>query len=140
MAREDIDVALTGVTDEQLWLTPNGIASLGFHLAHLAGSTDRLLTYARGEPLTDLQRTTLVREQAIAEHRPALATLLPDWHRTVSAALQQLATTTEATLLQPRFVGRARLPSNVLGLLFHTAEHAARHAGQIVTTAKLIKP
>ena len=140
MAREDVAAALSGITDEQLWLRPNGIASLGFHLAHLAGSTDRLLTYARDEPLTDLQRATLVREQAIAEHRPALATLLADWHRTVSAALEQLAATAEPTLLQPRLVGRAQLPSTVLGLLFHAAEHAARHTGQIVTTAKLIKP
>jgi uncharacterized damage-inducible protein DinB len=36
-------------------------------------------------------------------------------------------------------VGRARLPTNVLGLLFHTAEHAARHAGQVVTTMKLVR-
>jgi uncharacterized damage-inducible protein DinB len=140
MAREDVAAALSGITEEQLWLAPNGIASLGFHLAHLAGSTDRLLTYARDEPLTDLQRTTLVREQAIAEHRPALATLLEDWHQSVTAALQLLAPTTESTLLQPRLVGRARLPSTVLRLLFHAAEHAARHTGQVVTTAKLIKP
>jgi uncharacterized damage-inducible protein DinB len=139
MAREDVDAALTGLTEDQLWLAPNGIASLGFHMAHLAASTDRLLTYARGEPLTDSQRTTLERERTIGEHRPALAVLLEDWHQTVAAALQQLATTAEATFLHPRFVGRAQLPSNVLGLLFHAAEHASRHTGQIVTTAKLIR-
>lgn len=139
MAREDVDAALTGITEEQLWLAPNGIASLGFHVAHLAGSTGRLLTYARGEPLTDSQRTTLVRERTIAELQPALAALLANWHQTVTAALQQLAATEDSTLLQPRLVGRAQLPSNVLGLLFHAAEHAARHTGQIVTTAKLIR-
>jgi hypothetical protein len=26
----------------------------------------------------------------------------------------------------------------VLGLLFHAAEHSTRHAGQLVTTAKII--
>lgn len=139
MAREDIDAALNGITDEQLWLAPNGIAPLGFHLAHLAGSTDRLLTYARGEPLADVQRTTLTRERRIAEIRPALAALLEDWHRTAATALEQLASTAEPMLLQPRFVGRAQLPSTVLGVLFHSAEHASRHTGQIVTTAKLLR-
>jgi uncharacterized damage-inducible protein DinB len=113
--------------------------SLGFHLAHLAGSTDRLLTYARGEPLSDAQRSALVREQRIGEVRPSLEALLEDWRGTVTAALQQLAGTAEPTLQEPRHVGRAQLPSTVLGLLFHTAEHAARHTGQIVTTAKLVR-
>lgn len=138
MAREDVDTALTSITEAQVWLAPNGIASLGFHLAHLAGSTDRLLTYARGEPLTDVQRSTLLRERSIAEIRPPSAELLEDWHRTVAAALHHLGSTAESTLLQPRLVGRAQLPSTVFGLLFHAAEHAARHTGQIVTTAKLI--
>ena len=139
MAREDIDAALTGISEDQLWLRPNDVASLGFHLAHLAGSTDRLMTYARGEPLSDAQRAVLVRELRIGEIRPALEALLDDWHRTVTAALQQLAATPESTLQEPRLVGRAQLPSTGLGLLFHAAEHAARHTGQIVTTAKLVR-
>jgi uncharacterized damage-inducible protein DinB len=139
MAREDIDAALTGISQDQLWLRPSDVASLGFHLAHLAGSTDRLMTYARGEPLSEAQRAVLVREQRIGEIRPALAVLHDDWRRTVAAALQQLAATPESTLQEPRLVGRAQLPSTVLGLLFHAAEHAARHTGQIVTTAKLVR-
>ena len=139
MAREDIDAALTEITGEQLWLAPSRIACLGFHLAHLAGSTDRLLTYARGEPLTDAQRAALIREGRIAEIRPPLGVLLGDWHQTVTAALHQLAGTDESTLQEACLVGRARLPSTVLGLLFHAAEHASRHTGQIVTTAKLIR-
>jgi uncharacterized damage-inducible protein DinB len=43
------------------------------------------------------------------------------------------------SLLDFRGVGRAQLPSNVLGLLFHAAEHASRHTGQVVTTAKMLK-
>jgi uncharacterized damage-inducible protein DinB len=42
-------------------------------------------------------------------------------------------------LLEFRGVGRAQLPSNVLGLLFHAAEHASRHTGQVVTTAKIVR-
>jgi uncharacterized damage-inducible protein DinB len=70
---------------------------------------------------------------------PPGRTLLDGWHATLAAALAQLRVTQEATLLHPREVGRARLPTNVLGLLFHTAEHAARHAGQVVTTMKLVQ-
>ncbi|MND08116.1 hypothetical protein D3C83_305270 [compost metagenome] len=54
-------------------------------------------------------------------------------------ALEQLASTSDEILPEARFVGRARLPSTVLGLLFHAAEHAGRHAGQLVTTIKIIR-
>jgi uncharacterized damage-inducible protein DinB len=139
MAHEDVTTAVDSLTTEQLWREPGGIASAGFHLAHLAGSTDRLLTYARGEALSDLQRDTLERERSLSAIRPALNHLLTAWHTAVANALQQLASTSEASLLEPRVVGRAQLPSTVLGLLFHAAEHASRHTGQIVTTAKLVR-
>jgi uncharacterized damage-inducible protein DinB len=45
----------------------------------------------------------------------------------------------EADLLTPRVVGRRRLPSSVLGLLFHAAEHTQRHTGQVITTSKIIR-
>jgi uncharacterized damage-inducible protein DinB len=139
MAREDITAALDGITEDELWLEPHGVAALGFHLAHLSGSTDRLLTYARGEALSANQRATLDRERALTDERSQLHRLLAEWHETVAAALRQLSSTSEADLQSPRAVGRARLPSTVLGLLFHAAEHASRHTGQIVTTAKLIR-
>ena len=139
MAREDVTAAVTGLSADALWLEPGRIASVGFHLAHLAGSTDRLLTYARGEPLSAVQRDALDRERTLTVDRPGLDQLLRDWHDTVTAALAQLASTSEHDLLRGREVGRARLPSTLLGLLFHAAEHASRHTGQIVTTSKLVR-
>ena len=139
MSREDVSAAAAGLTVEQLWSEPGGIAAVGFHLAHLSGSTDRLLTYARGEALSDGQRKTLTGERSLSVERPALEDLLAAWHDMVERAIGQLSATSEATLLEPRHVGRLRLPSTVLGLLFHAAEHASRHTGQIVTTAKLIR-
>jgi uncharacterized damage-inducible protein DinB len=139
MAREDVERAMDGLTADQLWARPGGVASLGFHLAHLSGSTDRLLTYARGETLSDKQKAALTRERTIAEERPALGQLIDDWRDAVASALAQLASTPDAALTEPRGVGRVQLPSTVLGLLFHAAEHAARHTGQIVTTAKLVR-
>ena len=139
MAREDVTAAVDGLTIEQLWRRPGGIASAGFHLAHLSGSTDRLLTYARGEALSDIQRDTLERERSLSAIQPALTDLVAAWHTAVADAVRQLSSTAESSLLEPRVVGRARLPSTVLGLLFHAAEHASRHTGQVVTTAKLVR-
>jgi uncharacterized damage-inducible protein DinB len=139
MAGEDVASALDAITEEELWMEPSGITSLGFHLAHLAGSTDRLLTYARGEALSTAQRATLDRERTLSQERPALERLLAAWHDTVVASLRHLSSMSDLELGEPRHVGRAHLPSTVLGLLFHAAEHASRHTGQIVTTAKLVR-
>lgn len=139
MAREDVTAAVAGLADADLWRQPNGVTPLGFHLAHLSGSTDRLFTYARGEALSPEQRQALDAERTLSTVRPPLADLLAAWHRTVDAALAQLRQTPEASLLEAREVGRAKLPSTVLGLLFHAAEHASRHTGQVVTTARALK-
>ena len=139
MAREDVDAAVRGLSVNQVWMSPSGVTPLGFHVAHLSGSTDRLLTYARGGTLDAVQKATLLREGGLATERPSIERLLADWQATVDRALAQLAATPETTLGDARAVGRAQLPSTVLGLLFHTAEHASRHTGQIVTTARLVR-
>jgi hypothetical protein len=69
MAREDVEAAVSGLAEDQIWARPAGIASLGFHLAHLAGSTDRLLTYARGEALSDVQRAARHTGQVVTTAR-----------------------------------------------------------------------
>ncbi|MDX1396172.1 MAG: DinB family protein [Gemmatimonadota bacterium] len=135
---ETIRAVTADLSRYDLWRRPGGAASIGFHLAHLAGSTDRLLTYARDEQLSDNQRAALAREGTADADRPALDALLGEWGRVMDDALGQLRDTVETDLVEPRFVGRARLPSTVIGLLFHAAEHAARHTGQIVTTAKIL--
>jgi hypothetical protein len=139
LALEDVETAVSDLTVDQLWLEPGGAASAGFHLVHLAGSTDRLLTYARGEALPASQRAALAGERAMTAPYPPVGELMTSWRTTVEGALRQLATTPEATLTNARLVGRAQLPSNVLGLLFHAAEHAQRHVRQLVTTAKIIR-
>jgi hypothetical protein len=139
MALEDTERGVEGLSPAELWLRPGGAASVGFHLAHLAGSTERLFTYARGEGLSDLQRTQLAAEADTSEPRPTLGALVASWRAVVDSALGQLANTAESTLLDARGVGRAQLPSNVQGLLFHAAEHAQRHVGQIIATAKIVR-
>src|SRR2546423_4727234 len=60
--REEIS-RVAGVPAVQLWARPGGAASIGFHLKHLAGSLDRLLTYAAGRQLTAAQHEHLAAEE-----------------------------------------------------------------------------
>lgn len=138
MAKEDVHSTFSGLADREIWQRPGGVTSLGFHLLHLSGATDRLFTYARGETLSETQLAAVAREKQVDVERPPLEELLATWDATFSAALLQLRTTESDTLLEARVVGRDRLPSSVLGLLFHAAEHAARHTGQVVTTGQLV--
>ena len=138
-AREEVVAPLTGLSAAQLWAQPGGAASIGFHLMHLAGATDRLLTYARGEALNDQQKAELAAERNPPEPRPSADDLLKSWDVAVERALKQIGATKDADLATARLIGRAQLPSTVRGLLFHVAEHAGRHVGQIVTTAKIVR-
>lgn len=136
--REELDQHVTSLSPEQIWARPAGAASVGFHVRHAAGSLDRLFTYARGEPLSAAQKSAFA-----AEGQPDLAAdvgarLLAAFGETVERALEQLKRTSDAALVEPRGVGRAQLPSTVLGLLFHAAEHTQRHVGQAVTTVKVV--
>jgi uncharacterized damage-inducible protein DinB len=137
-ARTDLTQATDGLTGPQLWARPGNAASIGFHLRHVAGSIDRLLTYARGELLTEEQRRQAAAEShAGPEQEPA--PFLSAVSASIDAALAQLRQTGRDSLLEPRAVGRAGLPSTVLGLLFHVAEHTQRHTGQVIATAKVVR-
>ena len=137
--REEIDRHCRDLTTEELWAQPGGAASIGFHLRHLAGSTDRLLTYARGETLSPAQMTWL-RSEADPGLPPATAAeTIAIAQAGIDRALEQVRATDVATLQEPRGVGRAQLPTTVMGLVFHVAEHASRHAGQIATTRKFLR-
>lgn len=134
--KEDVEALAAHLPAERLWEQPAGAASVGFHLRHLAGSTERLLTYARGEALTPDQLAAARRE---GQDRPSLADLVAEVLASLDRALEQVRTTDAATLLDARKVGRAGLPSTTLGLLFHAAEHATRHMGQAITTARIVR-
>lgn len=134
--RDEVPLLVEGLSLEQIWARPGQSASIGFHLRHLVGSLDRLLTYARGEALDAAQRSALVTEPS--PRRDPLFDLLRNLDRAIDAALTQVTSTDPATLDLPRFVGRAQLPTTVGGLVFHAAEHATRHAGQIATLVKVV--
>jgi hypothetical protein len=141
-AREEIKESMEGFPEERLWDRPAGLAPAGFHLQHLTGVLDRLLTYARGEALSRQQLSYLGDEGKpnAAGQDPIVSHELVDrFARQVDLALEQLRNTPEQTLSEARGVGRAQLPSTVLGLLVHAAEHVQRHTGQLLVTTRILR-
>ena len=136
---EDVLPIVADLTPGQLWARPGGVAAIGFHLLHLPGSLDRLLTYSRGAALAPEQFDYLAAERTAHEDRPELPRLLARFATGIAAGVAYLGSVPEASLLLPREVGRKRLPSTTLGLIFHAAEHSSRHAGQIVTLNQLVR-
>lgn len=137
--REEAHTRLADLSPPQLTARPGGAASVAFHLTHAAGSLDRLFTYARGRQLSDTQLAALREEPAANDRATDAAALLRVVDAAVDRAIEQVRTTLERDLLAPREVGRGRLPSTVIGLLFHGAEHTQRHLGQAVTTARIVR-
>lgn len=137
-AREDIDRLASTVPPAQAWLKPGGAASIGFHILHIGGSIDRLCTYARGEMLGEGQLRALQAESGAGASEAPLAETAAHAIGAIDRALDQLRRTPDSSLLEPRAVGRGRLPSTVIGLLVHVAEHTTRHVGQAITTAAIL--
>lgn len=135
-AQEEVHVYTRDFPTKLLNEQPAGVASVGFHLQHLRGVLDRLFTYARGEALSDEQLAALQNEGKTGETTEAL---VHAFDRQVEQAVQQLQSTSEASLTETRLVGRAQLPSTMLGLLFHAAEHTQRHVGQLLVTARIMQ-
>ena len=137
-ARDELEQIVSQVPADQVWLRPGGAASIGFHVRHLGAALDRLFTYARGERLSDAQKAAFRAEGEPGDPPAGLPDLVSGATAQIDRALDQLRRTTREQLLDFRGVGRAQLPSNVLGLLFHAAEHSTRHTGQLITTAKIL--
>ena len=134
-AREDLAHFTAGMSTEQLWVTPHGFGPVGFHIRHIAGSTARLMTYLLGRQLSEEQLAALAEEAAPGASREELLEELDFAFAAAEAVVRSLD---PATLAEPREVGRKRLPSTVIGLLTHIAEHTQRHVGQAITMAKWV--
>lgn len=138
-AREEVEVLMTGFPEIFLWVKPSGMASPAFHLQHLTGVLDRLFTYALGEMLNQQQLDYLTLEGTETADAPGLDDLLKAFSDQVDKAIEQLHHTNPATLIEVRGVGRAQIPSTVIGLLTHAAEHVMRHLGQLIVTSRLLR-
>jgi uncharacterized damage-inducible protein DinB len=135
MAREDLEKHTAGLPAERIWATPRGLASVGFHIRHIAGSTNRLMSYLQGRELGPAQWDTLAAEESPGTFsREQLLAALDQAFRDAEAVIRAMD---PATLAEARTVGRKRLPTTVIGLLTHIAEHTQRHVGQAIAAAKV---
>lgn len=136
-SRAELETSLRGLDASVADARAGAAAPVSFHARHLAGSIDRLLTYARGEMLTDAQRAALAAERDTrGAHGDELFDIVSD---AIDRALDVVRSTDPSVLDDVREVGAARLPSTVGGLLFHVAEHTLMHSGQIRTTLRALE-
>lgn len=138
-AREEVNELMKDFPEELLWIKPAGAASTGFHLQHLTGVLDRLFTYADNKSLSEGQLTALKAEGDPEQTNATADELVQSFNAEIDKALKELREKNDQTLLEPRSVGRAKLPSTVIGLLFHAAEHTMRHLGQLIVTVRVVK-
>ena len=137
-ARKELTTMQGMISTDECRISIGGAAPIGFHLAHIAGSLDRLFTYARGAKLNADQYAFLKGEREAGEGLSA-ATLFSIALRRIAICMDDLRQVSPDSIFEPREVGRARLPSTVIGLLFHAGEHTTMHVGQIRTTLKIIR-
>lgn len=137
-AAEDAKRYTQDFPDELLWQKPFGVASVGFHLNHLSGVVNRLFTYADNKKLTVDQLKFLKVEENPDNLHLKVADLVSVFDETVQEAVKFLRQTSTDDLTEFRGLGRAQLPTTKLGLLFHAAEHAQRHIGQLLVTVRVL--
>ena len=135
-AREELGRAIEGASAEELWTKPFGQASAGFHIRHMAGAAERLGTYLKDEPLSTEQLDALKRE---AEPGASAGELMAEWEVRVQRLERYVRAIDPEALRLERRVGRLGLPTTVIGLIVHIAEHSQRHLGQAITTLKMVR-
>jgi hypothetical protein len=136
--RESVDELVDRLSQAEWNARPAGVASAAFHVRHITGVVDRLFTYARGESLSEDQFAALRSEGELLLATDVVA-VLDALHARIDVAVAELRTIDVATLGDFRAVGRARLPSTVIGCLVHGAEHAMRHVGQLSVTTRIVR-
>lgn len=136
--RESVEELVDGLTPADWNARPAGVASAAFHVRHMAGVIDRLFTYARGDALSEDQFAQLRREGDPLGESEAAGILETLSHR-VDEAIAELRAADPSKLGDVRAIGRAKLPSTVIGCLVHGAEHAMRHVGQLSVTVRIVR-
>ncbi len=135
LAGEDLRRWCGELTDDQLSRATASLPSVAFHLRHIAGSLDRLLTYAEGNNLSDQQLASLKAEMSPAVSRE---TIFSEVDAALARSIRRVQAFSVNSLEESRSVGKKQLPTTVAGLLVHVADHTQRHVGQAITTAKLV--
>jgi len=137
-SKEEVENYMRDFPVELLWMEPANRASVGFHLQHLTGVVDRMLSYAEGKKLSEAQYRYL-RNEGKCNEELAVEFLMNKFQEKVDEAINFLKNNPESIFTEFRPVGRKELPSTVIGLLFHAAEHSQRHVGQLLVTVSFVK-
>jgi len=135
LAEEDIAKWCDRLSDAEMMARPVDIAPVAFHLRHISRSLDRLLTYAENRMLDEEQMRALKTEMDVV----TAAEVLQEFREGIASAKERVRALAPESYEESRGVGRRQLPTTVGGLLIHCAEHTARHVGQAVTTAKIVR-
>ncbi|MGJ7032187.1 DinB family protein [Niabella hirudinis] len=136
-AGEELEALLADFPDDRLWERPAGVAAVGFHLKHIAGVLDRLLSYAE-EKMLSPEQLEYLKSEAIDQGHTA-QDLLQEVRVGIQQTIRRYRKLDPSLLTALRQVGRAGLPSTVIGLCFHAAEHTMRHTGQLLVTVKVLQ-
>lgn len=137
-AVEDVEKEMASFPPSLLWEKPAGVASVGFHLKHLKGVLERLFTYSRGEILNE-QQLEYLKHESVPANGDSHQVLVEHFKQQVARAIDELKGIDVATLTETRGIGRKQIPTTVIGLIFHAAEHSQRHVGQLLVTARMLK-
>ncbi|MEP6466698.1 MAG: DinB family protein [Parafilimonas sp.] len=136
-ANEEIDELMQNFDASLLWKRPANVASVAFHLQHIAGVQDRLFTYAKEEMLSQ-QQLDYLKNEGKENDAITIKFLLENLEYQTQKSVAQLNETNITTLTEIRYVGRKKIATTVMGLLFHSAEHTMRHAGQLLVTVRIL--
>ncbi len=138
-AAEEVQELTNGLPDKLLWERPANVASPAFHLQHLTGVLDRLFTYAKNEPLSEQQLQYLAAEGDPAQTHLDTNQLVDLFNLQVEMSIAELSFADESKLTEARTIGRKKIPTTLIGLYVHAAEHTMRHVGQLHVTIKILK-
>jgi hypothetical protein len=138
-AREELNDMMQDFPEDLLWERPANVASPAFHLQHLTGVLDRLFTYGRKQQLTPAQLRSLSIEGNQKETSSSMIELVELFNTQVELSINELRNTNIAQLMEGRTVGRKLIPTTLIGLYVHAAEHTMRHLGQLLVTVKILK-
>jgi uncharacterized damage-inducible protein DinB len=134
-ARNEVNEFMIGFPEPLLWERPANVASTGFHLQHLRGVLDRLFTYSKELKLNEDQLIALSEE---GKPTKVLKQLLQEFNEQIDQCIKDLQVINPDLLTETRYLGRKMIPTTMIGLLFHAAEHTMRHIGQLLVTVKIL--
>jgi uncharacterized damage-inducible protein DinB len=137
-AREELHNMMSDFPEKLLWERPAGVASPAFHLQHLTGVLDRLFTYARKESLTPVQLHALKIEGDEQNTSSSMKELIEMFNKQVDVSIDELSKVNVDTLPEIRTIGKKLIPTTLIGLYVHAAEHTMRHIGQLLVTVRVL--